>query len=58
MCTQNDENTHGLRYLVYGIKRPGFEDYGIGTTLESFGFYDADKYFPSSKYDIKKYLDI
>lgn len=32
---QIDHITGGSRYLVYGIKRPGFEDYGIGTTLNS-----------------------
>jgi len=46
-CMQYDRSTNGMRYLVYGIRRPGYEDYGIGTNLEGFGRYDADKYIPT-----------
>jgi len=33
-CYQIDHLTRGSRYLLYGIKRPGHEDYGIGKDLE------------------------
>lgn len=60
ICMQRDNKTGGLRYIVYGIRKYGQEDYGIGKTLEGFAEYDADKYVSliPNGCCYKKYIDV
>lgn len=57
ICIQESFLTGEFRYLVYGINRPGYEDYGIGTSLSSFATI-ADTYFPEHYHGkCGKYID-
>lgn len=45
-CTQYDDTTKGLRYLVYGTKYNEDSTYGIGISLESIDVKRSDQWCP------------
>lgn len=55
-CIQNDINTNGVRYLVYGTKYNEDSQYGIGISLENIDVTYADKFCPNKR-GLSRYLD-
>jgi hypothetical protein len=47
-CTQYDQTTNGLRFVVYGTKYNLDSQYGIGTCLEGITVEYVNKWCPSN----------